>query len=44
MGGQTIGPIIIQGASDPKATADAVVKALKYGLRGELSDSIKRLR
>ena len=41
MGGQKIGPIIINDARDPKAVADSVIKAIKYGLRGELNDLLR---
>jgi hypothetical protein len=34
----------IDGSRDPKATADQIVKALKYNLSGELSNALKRLR
>ena len=41
MGGITIGPFHITGASDAKEVANQVVRAFKYRLKGELNDLFK---
>ena len=38
MSGITIGPFNISGSGDAKETANQILKALKYRLKGELND------